>query len=291
MIEVYRNTSERVYMTINVGNIPTDADGDVTVTVTDLTTGTVLATTTAVNDTAEVGHYYYDVPLALTELDRKLEVKWQFELDAQPVVKRDIVSIVTSYVTPAEIIDALPELSTKPYKELKAMEKRVRLIINSYCGQSFGKWYGTETVRGTGGPELYLSTPTISIESVSGLTARWDADGWPIMPNSPIVAPLSDTWEIKFDGTWGGKIFYENRKYTVTGWFGWDYVPDEITEAAKLLIADIYCKDSIYRQKGINAVTSADWRLDYSPAAFAGTGNLDVDRLLAPFVVTRLLII
>lgn len=290
MIEVYRNTSERVFLTINVGSQTVDADGDVTVTVVDSQSGETLYTGTAVDETSTTGRYYYDVPLSLTTEDRKLEVNWSFEIDSQEAGKTDLLSIVTPYVTPQELVDEFPEFENKTYKELKRMEKRARLIINSYCGQNFGKWRGTVTVYGSGGRELYISHPVLEITSISGANARWDADGWPIMPNSPIVAPLNDKYEIKFDSTFRYR-FYENRRYTVTGQFGWEYVPDEITEAAKMLISDMYCKDSIYRQKGINAVTSADWRLDFNASAFAGTGNLDVDRLLAPFVVVRMLVI
>lgn len=292
MIEVHRDTRETISLTIeeDVERVEPD-NGIVSINVWAKSPIFLLKYDVAYDDPYEFGRYLYNLPEITTGYDRNLLIEWLYSLNGVQFVKKQTVSVVTPYVTVEELQQDFPEFQDKKEEELVAMERRVRMIINSFTGQNFGKSKETLSTYGSGTQNLNLPKPVISIDNVYPANSNaWDSSGFPVMPNSPIIVPLRDTYGIKFDGNRSYR-FVDGQKYYVEGIFGYEDVPQEITEAAKMLISDMFCKDSIYRKKGINAVTSSDWRLDYSDRAMAGTGNLDVDRILSSFVSVRLLVL
>ena len=54
---------------------------------------------------------------------------------------------------------------------------------------------------------------------------------------------------------------------------------------------DYFSKDSAWRAKYVNNVQSFDWKFEYNAEAYRGTGNVYVDQILLPYVITQLMVI
>jgi hypothetical protein len=54
---------------------------------------------------------------------------------------------------------------------------------------------------------------------------------------------------------------------------------------------DYFSKDRKWREKYLAGVQSFDWNFKYNTGAFVGTGNLYVDQILLPYVLTQMVVI
>jgi hypothetical protein len=191
--------------------------------------------------------------------------------------------------------------------ELRQVEAATRHVINSYCGQSFGTKSGTRRVKGSGQPHLALPEKLLELTDVVGYRHTASGlmiagGGWYLsaidsrgfMP--PIRADVEGFnsgghWEVPIRvPAWAnqvGNIFHAHQTYEVTGTWGYRYIPQEVKEAAKLLVNDYAAGDNIYRDRYLTSMTAADWRIQFHAGAFAGTGNARADQLLNGFVVSR----
>jgi hypothetical protein len=73
--------------------------------------------------------------------------------------------------------------------------------------------------------------------------------------------------------------------YKVTGDYGWRYVPDNITQAAQLLVADIMNNDSEYRNHGIYRADMDAISLYMNQDFYQSTGNIEADILLMDYTL------
>jgi hypothetical protein len=80
--------------------------------------------------------------------------------------------------------------------------------------------------------------------------------------------------------------FKRGVRYTVSGKFGWSYVPDEVELATIELMKDYFSKDNLWRNKYINKISTFDWDFEYTGEVHTGTGNAYADKLLADYVLT-----
>jgi hypothetical protein len=176
-----------------------------------------------------------------------------------------------------------------------------------YCGQDFG--YGRRKVkfRGEDGIALALPERLIELKSVSengdikfdfdnsiGLTnyfitgSGWylkrghhaDWDTWGSLDDNVITAPPSYARGYKND-----------VEYVLDGIFGYEEVPGAVKEAMKLLVNDYACAEQLYRDRFLESMKAADWRLQFNSAAYYKTGNARANLLLSPFVVNRMKVI
>lgn len=285
MIEVYKDSSEYLFLSTANDDSMESPEGDVVVSLKDVKTGLVLVTATA--EEPSPGNYRYRIPQSFTSYDRTIAVLWTYSINGAPFVKRDVLEVVTPYVSVEEIYNAYPQLADKSQDEVKEMERQVRTIINSYTGQYFGLLQDTITVNYWPGSSLNIGKRVVAITNVEmhprptefiNPTTFFRVDGYGAL----WFDVKADVYKIRNRGA---------VQYKITGLFGWEYVPNDINVAALMLIKDYYCSDNEWRQKGIQAVTAGDWRLDYSALAHAGTGNLDVDRILNAYRSTTMVII
>jgi hypothetical protein len=86
-------------------------------------------------------------------------------------------------------------------------------------------------------------------------------------------------------------VFSKDVKYRVVGQFGWDSVPDKVQLATVELMKDYFSKDKVWRNKYIKSIKTFDWSFEYNASASKGTGNLYVDQLLNPYVITQMVLI
>jgi hypothetical protein len=79
--------------------------------------------------------------------------------------------------------------------------------------------------------------------------------------------------------------FNSYAKYTITGVFGWEFVPYEVVEAMKLLVNDYSCSENMYRDRYLQSISTADWKLIFASQVFEDTGNARADTLLNAYKV------
>lgn len=242
------------------------------------------------------------LPLHLLQHDGDLKVHWTVKY-TEP---SDSTEYTINRVTPVEVVtpilskaEILAVWDTATPDEVETIEKVVRHVIQAYTGQEFGHWHGTTTVKGDGTPALYSPTKIIELTGVSG---NAPITGWALDPDGHIVyrfpwgvPPVKADYHNLHYHT-GGVIHNPNHvslsqwakgTYELTGRFGWEEVPAGVKEAAKLLVNDYACADSQYRDRYLESMTAADWRIQFNSGAFKATGNVRADQLLGEFVVTR----
>lgn len=297
MSELHKHTNQTVYLDIYGG--VADALPVATLTAADGTTRDLSieqdAPPTGIDD-----RYHVVLTMADTQNEGDIKVTWEFSINDVDVEKVDQFSVVTPYLSISEIKDILGEDATDD--EAREAEAGVRHIINAHCGQTFGKFVGKRSITGSGDTNLRMPQRLISYSTING-NAYWndilalrgggwflsrkhvyapsiraDFDGWHQDPNSGVItAPYSRAY-----GT-----FQEHFEYEIDGIWGWESVPEPVKAAAKLLVNDYACGDSLYRDRFLTSMTAADWRIQFHEGAFSNTGNVRANQLLAEFVLRR----
>lgn len=305
MIEVYVHTNEKLSLRVYNAGVRSTAT-NVLITVTDTSDGTVLATLEpAVTETEDIGgttyeFYTYILPLSIMNTCRILRVDWQYDISGETVVQPEYVEVVVPYVTPDELIQHFPEFradgpNPKTFDELKEVERAVRHTIDTYCKQSFGKELATsKTVLGKSSDVLMLpnrlySLDTVTFEDVDITTSvHKDFDKhWTLRIDLDYDSALKRDIQELFTT----RFFKEGRRYVVTGDWGWEYVPNEVNLAARLLVANKYCKDEAYRQKYIESARSADFRVEYWKPGNLTTGLVDADMMLSRYRLLKMVVV
>lgn len=251
------------------------------------------ATATVLDGVATVA-----VPYAATREDGELRIELTFTSGADSYTDSKYVEVTTPCLDIHEVKNILETTDTE---EAIRVEAAARHIINAHTGQSFGKYTGTFSVTGSGDSNLRMPRRLISLTSINGGTywndllalrgggwflqskhiyapsIRADFDGWHYSNQSPIVAPPSRVLS----------TFIKHQEYEIDGVWGWESVPEPVREAARLLINDYACADSLYRDRFLTSMTAADWRIQFHDGAFSNTGNVRANQLLAEFVLRR----
>lgn len=273
-----------------------------------------------VRENGEVVHSLYDVeteedgrlsiviPFSLVQSDKELEIRWLFNYveDNQVYEYNNIthVSVVTPILPLREVKNILGEEFDD--EQAAAVEASVRYIIQAHTGQFFGKFIGKKNVTGSGEPYLRLPMRLIGLTSVNGNTYWNDGlalrgQGWFLQSKSVGVPTVRADYYGWHESAWGYSNrapivapysksvinFIEHAEYEIDGVWGWNSVPAPVQEAARLLINDYACSDSMYRDRFLTSMTAADWRIQFHEGAFSNTGNVRANQLLAEFVLRR----
>lgn len=246
------------------------------------------------------------LPWHITRQDRDVYLYWTVTYDSGngpiTVTDRQYVQIVTP-ILPLEEIAAIMGVSlAEKRQDVEDIERRVRYAIQSYTGQNFGMFYGVMPARGTGSNILRLPAPLLQFAGMSfdgiyrpnyGVTVS--GDGWSLLGGSIIIDNIKQAppeWMLdRFD--YVGKIynpliynqhvFSERVEYKVEGTWGYDDTPGPVMQAARLLVQDYACDESLWRDRYINSIQAADWRLQFDALAFSGTGNVSADQILSGY--------
>mgnify|MGYP006136962529 CR=1 FL=1 len=314
MTEIHKNTSQFVYLDVYGGT------ADDTPTAVLVNTYGVERILNVIQDTPPTGiddRYHVVLTMADTNNEGDIEVQWLFEMDSVEVSKTDYISVVTPYLSLAEVKKVWPEATDD---EARDVEAAVRHIINAHTGQQFG--YGTKTliVEGHGESALRLPERLDEITAFGTLTAELDtraviivSDGWYIKKGwAGTLADIeSDNafwngWEPTNDAAPGepgyekqdhGYIIHapgvhstptkwrDDYPFRITGKWGYKTVPAPVKEAAKLLINDYACSEALYRDRYLESIKAADWRMQFSSRAWEYTGNVRADQLLSEYVL------
>lgn len=247
----------------------------------------------------------FTLPFGLTQTDRELEVTWSFSYNegvtTVPFETTSIVHVVTPILPISKIKEIMGPVA-KTDEDIYEIEKAVRHIIQAHTGQAFGKFVGKFSVTGSGGTSLRLPFKANKIRSINNHTYWADGialrgGGWYLvsrMNGVPTVRADFDGWN-EATNTFPTRAPYKNRAFAFTkhtefvidGDFGWNEVPGQVQEAAKLLINDYACGESMYRDRYIQAMQTSDWRIQFNSGAYDHTGNVRADQLLEDFIVKR----
>lgn len=236
------------------------------------------------------------IPYTLTTTDADLILEVTFALT--PGGADNLMTLPIRVVTPLLSTDEMKEiLPNATDDEIKRVERKVRTVIEATSAQYFGKYKGTLSIYGTGESTLQTTRRIISIDSLSspagvlattgislvndGWGVTWPVKGW-IEVNSIADGDIYRSGPVITDPR-TALYFTKNVLYSVTGTFGYEYVPFDVKEAARALVNDYACQESLYRERYINTISAADWRFAFGPGAFAGTGNIVADQILAGY--------
>lgn len=251
------------------------------------------------------------LPLHLLQHDSDYKVHWTVKYlepsdgEEYTINRVTPVEVVTPILTASEI-RAIDSVVFAEDSEVFKIEKAVRHIIQAYTGQEFGHFIGTERVKGDGGPALFLPHRIIELIEVNGAAVgnhfSVDPDGYILRQRHsgptygfPEVPPVKADF-YGYHMHVGGVIHNPNNvslrnwtkeTHSIYGRWGYETVPAAVKEAAKLLVNDYACADSQYRDRYLQSMTAADWRIQFNSGAFLRTGNVRADQLLSDFVVTR----
>lgn len=233
----------------------------------------------------------------------QIKVTWSFTIPGSGAYTRtDYYDVVTPLLNATQVRNIIGSDATDA--EVWASEASARYIIQAHTGQTFGKYVGKISVTGSGETFLRLPRRLISLSSINDNTIlpnwvvlrgggwfidskllgvpsiRADFDGWHQDPNSGVIT-APPRWARSFVG------FSTNYEYVIDGTWGWDAVPSPVVEAAKLLVNDYACGDSIYRDRYLSSISGPDWRFAFKDGAYTSTGNVRADQLLADYRLRR----
>jgi hypothetical protein len=79
--------------------------------------------------------------------------------------------------------------------------------------------------------------------------------------------------------------FNADDSYKIEGSFGWQFVPNNIEQAADLLLEDMTNDDSEFRRHGIHRVDMDTIEYYTNTTFFETTGNIDADILLMDYTL------
>ena len=175
MAEIYKSETSLVKTKIYWGGEITDADGDVTASVSEVVSDnyfTLLATYTATKSETDIGTYQITIPESLTLTPKQLRVRWTYFVDGTQASNTQIIDVVTPYVNLHDVIDELG-LGTDPsdpmhktYNELVMAERYARKVIEIYTQQKFYSYDSSEVAYGSGSDILPLTRKINSLTSV-----------------------------------------------------------------------------------------------------------------------------
>lgn len=247
------------------------------------------------------------IPYRAVKIDSTLKLVVKFSVDGFREEKEVELDVVTPILPLDDIRVILDPDDAASVTDATAsnIERRVRIAIQNFTGQVFGPYKGIITVYGNNDSGLKLPRPILDLESVNfnGFTATvlsnvnylikgnrfylevpsplfWsikDAppddvlDSWSSL--GPITAPMSTT-----NSNYNN--FRSKIAYDVKGTFGYLSVPYDVAQAARYLINDYSCDESLWRDRYIDNIRAADWRFQFRAAAFDGTGNVQADQIL-----------
>lgn len=283
MKEVYANSISTIKYIIMVDGVPTVATGDVTVSAVDSAGHTWLSAVTA-TATANTGEYKVLVPPSSVAQHGILTVTWTFSVATFAINQVEEYNIVFPYADWSQFVE-----QGITYADFIEREAVSRYVIERFCGQKFFKEINTYNVYGNSGQSLFLPRKLLELNSVVSDTFNDDFSidtEWQIYGDGELLKQHGQGRRSLGDrgGFFGAnRELPRDRKYIVSGTWGWNSIPAEVIEAANILVADMICDQHTYRDRYLKSVKFDKWSIDFMPDAFETTGNVLADQLLEEY--------
>lgn len=228
--QVLRNVGAELSNTFYVNGSPQDADGAVTVVVTDAA-GTEIANTTASDATAADGKYEWTMP-PQANLTR-LTLNWTGTFSGVSVTATTYAEIVGAFLFTTAEARAFQngKLSdTNKYTDAAILDVREEIaqLFENYCKVSFIPRYGREILDGNGKPALYLQRREVT--AVQSLTE----DGTTLTEGTDFYT-YSTGRLLRYNAVWS-QLTPQN--VVINYEHGFDQPPGPIARCALLLATD-----------------------------------------------------
>lgn len=212
------------------------------------------------------------------------KIKWEYTVSGTVYTEYTTFKVYTPYSNADDFFVKYPYVQNSGNTELfDAMEQKVRNIIHAFCGQTFD-YYNGLYVNSDGNDGRNLSMP-VKINSITEVIATIsDSLGTTSSDETESIEKAPDSeWFIRWKGNKG--TFKSYASYKVTGDWGWFYVPDNVTQASELLIAEQFNDDNAYRNHGVTDLYMDTHRMRIDEKiSFNSTGIIDADVLLMDYV-------
>jgi hypothetical protein len=294
-MEVYRNEVEELRHYVVVAGSITTADSMVWVRIYDPLGVEVFSDeATLVSPSDSVPYYKSLVGTDITNLGSDHVIEWAYTVQGLSVVKRESLEIVSPYISLARL-KTMPSLGNYSSAVLRGMERLVADVINVYANQTFSLSTEPAIVLGQNSDNLPLPNRLVELAGVDVMDDTLDATGQPI-PYSIleyVTFDPDDRWHVRRRTTWpvdrttnpvsNYRLFKYPKRYRVSGTWGWEFVPKEVTRAAELLVNDYFCADAKYREKYLDNIRAGNWRMEFRVTGDETTGNANADMLLSGF--------
>ena len=231
----------------------------------------------------------------VSEDDTQFELVWDYDVDFRgnvySVSIKESLFAGNAYARLSELA-SLPELASVTPFELSRMERLVAGVIDVFCNQTFNKESGVSyTIQGQDSDQLALPKPIIHLDDIEQLDDSIMQLPYSLKqyttvdPDSPwILRRKHDrATSRKMSAVSRARFFRYPNLYRVTGDWGWDAVPNDVSRAATLLVKEYFCDDAKYREKYIANIRAGDWRMEFRVTGDETTGNANADTLLSGY--------
>ena len=313
MHQIVRGTTELAEFEIYNNGQLADADGSVTVSVTDANYGTTVGIGGTATNNPAIGKYTFDLDPSYTNLNRVLRVQWDYNVNGKAVSSEDFYEVFTPYATVAKIIDFY-NFGTRPQdpnyvsqEEIVQAERIARYQIDTYANQSFGRYYGNQEQFGYDSDAIELVQRMVNIQQMyeNGIlvvdytqdpvlnTFGYDIE---LSPTNKAVRIIKNAQDVIYEGQFDPTILYygrfrEHSRYNFYGEMGWTYVPQDISYCAMKLAGNMLAKDAQWRERYLKKVDLSEISFELADGAFNGTGDVIVDAILDNYRTTGIVII
>lgn len=248
-----------------------------------------------IDDDPEVPYYSLIVGPDITSLGAGHTIEWSYTIQHLsqmiPVVRREELNVVTPYISMAAL-KTNPELEGIEDYALRKMERLVSGIIDVFANQTFSRDNNVSiTILGQDSDQLPLPKRIIRLADISMLDHDEGITPYPL--NEYVMFDPDDRWTLrrrtshyvqrKFTPTTRYRFFKYPSIYRVTGDWGWEYVPEDVTHAAMILVQEYFCEDAKYRDKFISNIRAGDWRMEFKLTGDETTGSANADMLLTRY--------
>jgi hypothetical protein len=316
MHQIIRGATATAELEIYYKKELSNADGDVNVLIVDADyPDTVLMPSTIAFNDPKIGRYTIDLNGIVTSLNRVIKITWSYNINGSSTFQEDFYEVYTPYASLADIIEYYnfgtrpSDINYKSEEEIQAAEFIARMQIETYAGQTFGRYWGDQEIFGNGSDALELVERMLKVQKLyeNGLlTIDYTSD--PIINIFGFDVELTPTYRalrvvnrdyqnvIAYDSSFDVTVEYSGsfksgNRYRVYGEKGWNYVPQDVRRCTVLLAGDYLSRDSEWRQKYLNKIQLGEINFELDSGAFTGTGNAIVDQILDQYRNTGIVII
>jgi len=242
-----------------------------------------LATRTAANN--------YEYTLTASDLSSSgvHKIKWNIIQSGVSTFVNQNITVYRQYIDEGQFFDTYSSLETDFGDLFDVHERIIREVINTVCGQTF-EYYPTKTisVEGTDSNKLHMPLRVEHLLEVMLGTEEDISSLVQIQNASRHYLQL-----LPYDGTISNgpprvskkPTFSEDAIFNVKADWGWEVIPDEITQAAGILIADRMNDDTAYTRHGIVETYMDTHRIRYDATILGTTGNIEADMLLMDYTL------
>jgi len=229
-------------------------------------------------------------------------VDFTYTVSGTSYTQSQYINVYTPYLNIDTFFADHPELETDYYDQFDKLEKRIRNIINTFCGQSFDYYPSKYMVlEGSGKKTIHLPLPIVNLRKVTVNVGDEDEEILHDSTDSTLnnieksrePHNFQSSYYLQFRKSYLDKTqtkiyeskFSEEDDFKIEGDFGWQFVPSNIEQAADLLMVDVMTDDSEIRRHGIVSVDMDTISYTTKSSFYESTGNIDADVLLMDYTL------